>query len=124
MKKILLVLFGWLFLIGGVILAIVNIEHENDFAVVNLVGLVIGIVMAIIGFVMKNKARWICLKCGGKGQPVDVEYVGKDVDYEDTDSGYKKRISRKYLLHIQCAKCSNRWTLKTSKDTSERHSFK
>lgn len=126
MKKFLLGLIGFVLAWGGGILAAIlflfAFGGEGDMGAGVLIMAVISLVVAFIGSALRRKAKVTCW-CGGKGYETDSEYVGKDVSYNDTESGYKKNITKKYVVLMQCSKCGKQWTIKTTRTTTERHHF-
>lgn len=124
MKKFLLGVIGFFAKYGGACAAIYygyTLFEENG----GKKALVLCIVFAIcfiIGAIMKHAAKFTCW-CGGEGDVIDAEYIGSSTSYDDTDSGYKKNITKKYLLTVQCRKCGKQWTTKSKKEITERHRF-
>ncbi|MCR5495991.1 MAG: hypothetical protein K6F15_10185 [Treponema sp.] len=124
MKKFLLGFLGFVGKWGGLAAAAYFgdqffTEHKGKSA---LIFCILFIVLFIVGAYMKHKAKFTCW-CGGSGDVIDTEYLGSKTSYTDTDNGWKKNITKKYLLTCRCNKCGKQWTTKSNKEITERHNF-
>ena len=124
MKKFLLFIFGLLFKWGGLLSAFYFVGEviENQGGSKALILGVLCFIVFIVGWYMRHRSKFTCW-CGGDGNVINSEYLGSNTSYTDTSNGFKKNITKKYLLTCQCNKCGKQWTTKSKKELTERHNF-